>query len=184
MKSFSNSNIILIGIMGVGKSTIGASIAKSLNLEFYDTDEQVEKYEKKSINRIFEDSGEVYFRSVEQTVTLNLLKKERCIIAFGGGTFINEKIRNAVSEDSISVWLREDVNIILKRLLKNEKRPLIKNNPSLVINKLINDRYPIYNFADIKIDCNNENLKEIKLRIINTILNRLILNNSTAWLPT
>jgi shikimate kinase len=104
-------------------------------------------------------------------VTLDLLQKERCVIAFGGGTFIDEKIRNMASKNSISVWLKEDINIILKRLSKNKKRPLIKNNPALVINKLINERYPIYNFADIKIDCNNENLKKIQSIIIEEIKN-------------
>ncbi|MBT4203588.1 shikimate kinase [Hyphomicrobiales bacterium] len=171
MKSFSSSNIILIGIMGVGKSTLGELIADSLNLQFYDTDEEIEKYEKKSISKIFEDNGEGYFRRIEQIVTLDLLQKERCVIAFGGGTFIDEKIRNMASKNSISVWLKEDINIILKRLSKNKKRPLIKNNPALVINKLINERYPIYNFADIKIDCNNENLKKIQSIIIEEIKN-------------
>jgi shikimate kinase len=115
MKSFSSSNIILIGIMGVGKSTLGELIADSLNLQFYDTDEEIEKYEKKSISKIFEDNGEGYFRRIEQIVTLDLLQKERCVIAFGGGTFIDEKIRNMASKNSISVWLKEDINIILKR---------------------------------------------------------------------
>jgi len=171
MKSFSYSNIILIGIMGVGKSTIGASIAKTLDIPFYDTDQEVEKYEKQSIRKIFENNGEDYFRKLEEDITLNLLENKRCVIAFGGGTFINEIIRNAASKDSISIWLREEVSIILQRILKNEKRPLIKNNPSLVINKLINDRYPIYNLADMKIDCNNENLKKIQSRIIKEIKN-------------
>jgi len=171
MKSFSSSNIILIGIMGVGKSTLGELIADSLNLQFYDTDEEIEKYEKKSISKIFEDNGEGYFRRIEQIVTLDLLQKERCVIAFGGGTFIDKKIRNVASKNSISVWLKEDIDIILKRLSKNKKRPLIKNNPALVINKLINERYPIYNFADIKIDCNNENLKKIQSVIIEEIKN-------------
>ena len=161
-------SLVLTGMMGVGKSTVGKGLAKKLDFTFIDIDSLIEKKEKISINQIFETKGEKYFRSVEKLVTLDQLNKKSCVISLGGGAFINDEIRKKVLKNSISFWLNLSVKLIVRRNRKLNLRPLIKNDKSgSVISKIYNKRKKIYNLADFKIDCD----KLSKSDTVSSVLN-------------
>ncbi len=121
-----NKNIVLLGMMGAGKSTLGKIVAKKLNLEFLDTDLNIEKKNLMTINQIFETKGESFFRNEEEKEVLQVLKKKNCVIALGGGAFLNNLIREKILKSCLSVWLEIDIKILSERLKSNNKRPLLK----------------------------------------------------------
>ena len=153
-----NKNIVLIGMMGSGKSTIGYLLSKSTNLKHVDIDKLIEKETGLKIYDIFEKKGEEYFRNLEEKITLKLLKNKKNIISLGGGGFINKNIRKEVLNNNISFWLNWRSSTIIQRILKSKKRPLTKNATENDLKKLINDRLKIYSEANFKINC--ENLKK------------------------
>ncbi len=153
-----NKNIVLIGMMGSGKSTIGYLLSKSTNLKHLDIDKLIEKETGLKIYDIFEKKGEEYFRNLEEKITLKLLKGKKNIISLGGGGFINKNIRKEVLNNNISFWLKWKSSTIIQRILKSKKRPLTKNATENDLKKLINDRLKIYSEANFKINC--ENLKK------------------------
>lgn len=160
-------NLILVGMMGVGKSTLGKIVAKRLKFKFKDTDKLIEKKLKMKIKDIFDKKGENFFRLEEEKITLECLREEKSVIALGGGGFVNEKIRNKILSTSISVWLDVSIKTLSSRLKNSPKRPLInyKNNFK-IIEKLYNKRRSIYNLSDHKVDCNNQSLKDISNEIL------------------
>lgn len=155
-------------MMGVGKSTIGKILAKKLNYNFVDVDKLIEKKENSSINLIFKNSGESYFRKIESEITLAVLKKENSVISLGGGAFINNLTRKNVKKLTISFWLDAPINELIKRLKKNKKRPLLfKKNIDETIKKIYFERKKIYNNADYRIKCNYKASSEVAKKIIN-----------------
>ena len=129
--------VVLTGMMGVGKSTIGKKLATELSFEFIDIDKLIEEKEGSSINFIFRKKSENYFRKLESEITLNQLKKNECVIALGGGAFLNKNIRRVVKKKSISFWLDVNINELVKRLKKSRKRPLLSNkNLSETVSKI------------------------------------------------
>ncbi len=160
-------NLILTGMMGVGKSTIGKILAKKLNYNFTDVDKLIEAKEGSSINLIFKKKSETYFRKIENDITLNELKKNNTVISLGGGAFLNNAIRRNAKIFSISFWLDVPLDDLIKRLMKNRKRPLLFNkNIKETVKKIYFDRKKFYNEADHKIKCNSLEVKEIVDKII------------------
>ena len=160
-------NLVLLGMMGVGKSTLGKIVAEKQDLKFFDTDSNIEKKFSMPISEIFKEKGEDFFRLKEKEEVLKSLKKSNCVIALGGGAFMNEVVRNKILKDSISVWL--DVNLVTlnERTKWNKKRPLInETNSQSSINKLYAGRKNIYKLAKYKIDCNNLTKENIVKKII------------------
>ena len=153
--------------MGSGKSTIGYLLSKSIDLKFSDVDKVIEKEEGCKILNIFETKGEVYFRNLEEKITLKLLENKRNIISLGGGGFLNKSIKKEVLNNNLSFWLSWKNSTILKRILKNKKRPLAFNSSKNNLKKLIRDRTKIYSEANYKINC--EDLT--KNMIVNEIIN-------------
>ena len=149
-------NLTLTGMMGVGKSSIGKALSKQLSMKFIDIDKIIEKELKLSIQEIFEQEGESYFRKLEEEVTLEQLKKNNRIISLGGGAFMNEKIRTYATSHTKSFWLNVSTNLLAKRLNNSKKRPLLFNkNTRLTLEKIFNNRKKTYALANYKIDCNN-----------------------------
>jgi shikimate kinase len=147
--------VVLVGLMGAGKSTIGRRLASALNLQFVDSDQEIVEAAGCSISDIFEIYGEPIFRDLEQRVLLRLIGNPPCVIATGGGAFMNESIRGAIKEKAISVWLKADLGVLIERVSRRDTRPLLKTGDnSAILSKMIDDRYPIYNEADIVIDSN------------------------------
>ena len=164
----SNNNLVLLGMMGSGKSTIGLSLSKRLNTNFFDIDKIIEREQNMKVNEIFEKKGEKFFRSLEEKITLNVLKSKNSIISLGGGSWLNEKIRKETNiNNNVSFWLNWDTSIILERIKKNNKRPLIKNLNDSEIVKLILKRSKIYAKANYKIDCNRLTKDKIIKKILN-----------------
>ena len=163
-----NKSLVLTGMMGVGKSTIGRLVAKRLKIKFIDVDKIIEKNEKKSIKRIFEDNGENYFRKLEEKITLKILKNNKSVIALGGGAFINSEIREKVLSTCVSVWLKVDLDKLIKRYNKNDRRPLLnKKNLNTDVKKIYHLRKKIYGLANFKINCDNINKTKIVQKILN-----------------
>jgi shikimate kinase len=162
-----NKNLTLTGMMGVGKSTIGKNLAKRLKYNFFDIDELIENKEGISINLIFKNKSESYFRKIENEITLQILKKKNSVISLGGGAFLNRSIRKSAKEKSVSFWLDIDVAKLTERLKKTKKRPLLnKKNIGDTIKKIYLKREKIYNKADYRIKCNSLKTGEIIDKIL------------------
>ena len=161
----SNKNLILIGMMGSGKSTIGRLLAQKLNLRFFDIDFLIENKTDMKIAEIFEKKGEDAFRNLEKEITLKFLNKTNCIISLGGGAFINEIIKKKVKKKGIAIWLNWNSQTLINRIRKNKKRPIALNLDDNELKDLINSRSKIYSKANYKINCENMNTIEIVKKI-------------------
>ena len=160
-------NLTLTGMMGVGKSTIGKNLAKKLKFNFIDVDKIIEAKEGLSINLIFKNKSESYFRKIENDITLSQLKKDNSVISLGGGAFLNKTIRRNTKKFSTSFWLDVPVYELIKRLKKSSQRPLLfKKNIDETVKKIYFDRKKIYNEADFRIKCNSLKSREIVNKIL------------------
>ena len=162
-------NLTLTGMMGVGKTTIGKILAKKLKYNFIDVDKLIVAQEGSSINAIFKNKGENYFRKIEMDIALSELKKRNSVISLGGGAFLTNEIRKNSKKYSITFWLDVPLDELTRRLKKNNKRPLIflKKNSNEEIKKIYFKRKKIYNKADYRIRCKSLKSKEIVNKILN-----------------
>ena len=148
-------NLVLTGMMGVGKSTVGKNLAQKLSYNFVDIDRTIESREGSTINLIFKNKSESYFRKIENEISLEKLKKKNTVISLGGGAFLNKSIRREIKNTSVSFWLDVDVSELIKRLKKAKKRPLLYNkNLNVTVNKIYLERKKTYSEADYRIKCN------------------------------
>ncbi len=146
-------SVVLVGLMGCGKSSVGRRLASRLGLGFVDADEEIERVAAKSIVEIFADHGEAYFRDGERRVIARLLSTGPQVLATGGGAFINPETRANIRERGISIWLRADLPVLMRRVSKRDTRPLLKNgDPEATMRDLMAKRYPIYADADITVE--------------------------------
>ena len=160
-------NLVLTGMMGVGKSTIGKRVASKLSFNFIDIDQIIEQKEGCSINLIFKKKGENYFRKLENDITLSQLKKNKSVIALGGGAFLNRNIRRETKKICLSFWLDLSTDEIINRLKKSKKRPLLfKKNLVETINKIYLERKRTYNESSFRVRCNFLKPEEIVDKII------------------
>jgi len=162
----SKKNLVLLGMMGSGKSTIGRILAKKLNLEFFDIDQIIENKTKMQIPKIFEEQGEISFRKIEEKITLKFLNKINCIISLGGGAYVNPIIRKKTYKKSITIWLDWDPKTLINRIRKNNKRPIALSINDDELKKLIIDRSKIYSKSKYRINCENNNKNNIIKKII------------------
>ena len=162
----SKKNLVFLGMMGSGKSSIGSLIAKKLLLNFIDIDNVIENELGLSIKKIFETKGENYFRKFEEKTTLKKLKSSSTVISLGGGAFSNKEIRNEVIKNHISFWLNWSDDILLNRIKNSKKRPLAFNSSENEIIDLIKKRSNIYSKALYKIECDNLTKNEIVKEIL------------------
>jgi len=159
-------NLVLLGMMGSGKSTIGSLISKKLNMKFIDIDNTIEKDANMKITEIFEKKGEKFFRDLEEKITLKLLETSNNVISLGGGSFINEKIRKEVITNNISFWLNWNITTLLNRIKKSKKRPIAFNLNNNELIELISKRSKIYSKAKFKINCHKLTKSEIIIKIL------------------
>ncbi len=166
--------IILIGMMGAGKTSIGRELAKKLDLPFIDSDERIEEKVGCSISWIFDIKGEDGFRKIEKEVIAEIINQnERCVLSIGGGAFINSETRKLIKEKSLSIWLKSSLDLIFERVSRSTTRPLLeKGNKKEILKKLINERYPIYAQADITIENEGKSKNAIIREIINLLQSR------------
>ena len=164
----SNKNLVFLGMMGSGKSSIGAMVSKKLNIQFIDIDNLIEEHTGMTVSEIFEENGEEYFRNLEEKITIKSLKHKKVVVSLGGGGFINDRIRKDVLTNHFSFWLNWDDLVLIKRIKGSKKRPLASKSTEQEIKVIINKRKKVYSKADFKINCNKFTKSEIVKTIIKT----------------
>jgi len=162
----SKENLVFLGMMGSGKSSIGLIVSKKLNIDFIDVDQEIEKKAGIKILKIFEDKGEKYFREIEEVITLKLLKKNKTVISLGGGAFLNNKIKKEVLDNHISFWLNWEIKTLIDRIKDSQKRPVAIKASKNELADLIKKRSLVYSKAMYKIDCENLTKNEIANKIL------------------
>ena len=160
-------NLVLLGMMAVGKTTLGEIVAKKQELKFIDIDVNIEKKNSMTIKEIFNKKGEKFFRMEEEKEVLKSLQKNNCIIALGGGAFMNKTLRDNILKNTISIWLNADIKTLNKRVKWNQKRPLLKEkNNQKKLTELYAERKDIYKLANHKIACDKLSKQNIVAKII------------------
>ena len=162
----SKENIVFLGMMGSGKTSIGSLVAKKLNLDFIDIDKEIEKELGLSIKKIFLNKGEDYFRKFEEKITIKKLRLKPTVISLGGGAFLNSNIRKEVLKNHLSFWLNWDHKILINRIKNSKKRPLAINSTNNQLIDLIKKRSTIYSKALYEIKCDNLFKDEIVEKIL------------------
>ena len=162
----SNKNLVFLGMMGSGKSSIGNLVSKKLDFPFIDIDTLIVKNTGMSVLEIFKNKGENYFRKLEEEITIKCLKKIKNVVSLGGGGFINTKIRKEILTNHFSFWLDWDESILIKRIKDSKERPLAFNSSDREIRTIIKNRSKIYSNAQFKINCNKLTKTEIVKKII------------------
>ncbi|MCZ7643371.1 MAG: shikimate kinase [Pseudorhodoplanes sp.] len=153
IRALGHRSIVLIGMMGAGKSSVGRKLAVRLGLPFVDADSEIEQAAGMSIPDIFEIHGEAEFRAGEARVIARLLEGGPQVLATGGGAYMNAATRALIREKGISVWLRADFEVLLRRIRRRNDRPMLKTaDPAATLRQLIDVRYPVYTEADITIE--------------------------------
>jgi len=149
--------IVLVGIMGAGKTTVGKILADRIGIQFVDADQEIERAAGCTITDIFEKYGEAEFRKGEERVISRILSGQPCVLATGGGAFMSQATRLLIKKTATSVWLRVSFEVLAKRLEKRSGRPLLQTvDPQQTLRALINKRYPIYNDADLIVDAKDD----------------------------
>ncbi|MGZ8309801.1 MAG: shikimate kinase [Rhodoplanes sp.] len=167
-------SIVLVGMMGAGKSSIGRRLAKKLDLPFVDADAEIELAAGMPITDIFEHHGEEYFRSGEARVIARLLEQGRRVLATGGGAFMNPATRDLIGAKGISVWLKAEPDVLLRRIRRRSDRPLLRTpDPEATLKRLIEERYPVYTEADVTIHSRDVPHEIIVDEIIGAVATRL-----------
>lgn len=147
-------SLVLVGMMGAGKTTVGRKLAQRLDLPFVDADHEIERAAGKTIPEIFADHGEPYFRDGERRVIARLLGEGPQVLATGGGAFMNQQTRAEIARRGLSIWLKADLPLLMKRVKRRSNRPLLANDdPDAVMQRLMADRYPVYAQADVSVEC-------------------------------
>ena len=172
-------SIILIGLMGAGKSSVGRRLAAALGLPFKDADTEIEAASNLSIPEFFELHGEAAFRDGERKVISRLLKDKQHVLATGGGAYMDPETRKVIAENGCSVWLKADLDTLLKRCLKRNTRPLLQQgDPRQILNELMAKRYPVYAEADVSVESGEGPHEIVVSKIVSALIEHQ--NNSQA----
>ena len=173
--------IVLVGLMGAGKTTLGRRIAPELGLPFIDSDSEVEKAAGCTIGEIFKNSGEKIFRDVERRVMLRLLSKSPAVIGSGGGSFMDVDTRNLIRKKGTSIWLRADLELLYRRAMRRTHRPLLNNDdPKNTLMRLMEERHAVYQKADLIFDVTEDSPDKMAIKLVETLINYGIKNKKVA----
>jgi shikimate kinase len=152
-KALGPRSVVLIGLMGAGKTAVGRRLANRLDLPFIDADSEIEVAAGASISEIFAEHGEAYFRQGERKVIARLLENGPQVLATGGGAYMNPDTRVNIKSHGLSVWLKADIKVLMKRVGRRDNRPLLAaGDPEKVMKGLMEERYPIYAEADVTVE--------------------------------
>ncbi len=170
-EALAGRSIVLVGLMGAGKTSIGRRLAARLGLPFRDADAEIELAAGCTIPELFSRYGEGDFRAGERRVIRRLLSGDPLVLAFGGGAFMDRETRTTVRDEAISVWLRCPLPTLLRRVAGRDNRPLLADgDPAEVLRRLMDVRYPVYAEADMIVDCADESPDATTTRVLNTLL--------------
>jgi shikimate kinase len=165
-----NRTIVLTGMMGAGKSSVGRRLAAQLALPFFDVDDEIVKAAGMPVVQIFADYGEPEFRRLEQRIIARLLDGPAHVLSTGGGAFMNEDTRALVRAKGISVWLKADPALLLERIMRRDDRPMLHGgDPRATMDRLLAERIPIYAEADVTVECDNRPVDETVDRVTEAI---------------
>ncbi|EFO33362.1 shikimate kinase [Roseibium sp. TrichSKD4] len=152
VEALGNKTIVLVGIMGCGKSTVGRRLAQRLDLNFLDADTEIERAANMTVSEIFAEHGEPYFRSGEERVIARLLQEGPQVLATGGGAVMSEATRKEIAENGISIWLKAEFNTVMARVRRRSTRPLLQNpDPEGTMRALMEKRHPVYALAELTV---------------------------------
>ncbi|MBJ6987639.1 MULTISPECIES: shikimate kinase [unclassified Devosia] len=166
--------IVLVGMMGAGKTTVGRRLANRMGRLFVDSDEEIERAAQMTIPEIFAQRGEVEFRAGELRVISRLLKEKDIILATGGGAFVQPETRAAIKDEGLSVWLKADADVLFERVSRRSNRPLLQTqDPRGTLEKLIAERYPIYEAADVTVMSRDVPQETVATDIVSAVLDYL-----------
>lgn len=166
--------LVLVGMMGAGKTTVGRRLAARLGRNFLDSDEEIERAAQMTIPEIFAQRGEPEFRAGETRVIARVLKDEDIVLATGGGAFVNLETRALIKAEAVSVWIKADFELLFARVSRRSNRPLLKTeNPRATLQKLIDDRYPIYAEADVTVISRDVPQDVVASDLIDAVLDQL-----------
>jgi shikimate kinase len=173
-QSLGARSIVLIGLMGAGKTAVGRRLAAWLDLPFTDADSEIEEAAGQTITEIFAEHGENYFRDGERKVIARLLEGSPQVLATGGGAYMNPKTRAAIKARGISIWLKADLRVLLKRVARRDHRPLLAvGDPEAVMKKLMAERDPIYAEADITVESRDVPHDVIVVAVVDALADEL-----------
>lgn len=166
--------VVLVGMMGAGKTAVGTALARQLGVEFKDSDEEIVRAASRSIAEIFERDGEPFFRARETEVISRLLRGTPCVLSTGGGAFLSETNRKLVHDVGVSVWLRADLELLWQRVRHKTTRPLLRTpNPRETLRELYERRQPLYAQADIVVESAAErSVEEMASRVVEALHGR------------
>ncbi|MGO4450689.1 shikimate kinase [Phyllobacterium sp. TAF24] len=167
-------SIVLVGLMGAGKSTVGKKLASLVELPFFDADNEIEKVSTMTIPELFEAYGEAEFRDLERRVIARMLEDGPIVLATGGGAYMNEQTRGTIAAEGISIWLNAELDVLMNRVVRKQNRPLLKNdNPRAVMERLMSERYPVYAQADLTIHSREEKKEIIAFEAMQAVAQHL-----------
>lgn len=164
-------SLVLVGLMGCGKTSVGRRLAQALELPFVDADEEIERAAGKPIVDIFQEHGEAHFRDGERKVIARLLGEGPQVLATGGGAFMSSETRERIKEHGISIWLKAELPVLMKRVMRRDNRPLLKTeDPEGRMRQLITERYPVYAEADVIVESRDVTHEVVVDEIIHALL--------------
>lgn len=162
-------SIVMVGLMGCGKSSVGRRLAARLGLAFVDVDEEIEVSAQKTISEIFADHGEAFFRDGERRVIGRLLANGPAVVATGGGAFMTPAVRDNIKERGVSVWLRAEFALLLRRVQRRTHRPMLVNDPEGTLRRLMEARYSTYATADVIVEARDVPHEQMVNEIIDRV---------------
>jgi len=166
--------VVMVGMMGAGKTAVGTALARALSVDFSDSDEEIVRAANRSIAEIFERDGEPFFRARETEVIGRLLRGSPCVLSTGGGAFLSKANRQLIRDVGVSVWLRADLELLWQRVRHKSTRPLLRTpNPRETLRALYGARQPFYAMADLTVDSAADlSLEDMAVRVIEALRTR------------
>lgn len=166
--------VVMVGMMGAGKTAVGRALAQRLDVAFLDSDAEIETAANRTVPEIFERDGEPFFRTKETQVIERLLEEKRCVLSTGGGAFLSPRNRENISSKGISIWLDADIELLWNRVRHKDTRPLLRTgNPKMTLKDIYDKRVPVYALADLRVVSDDDySIEDMVDRVVEALMSR------------